>query len=63
MAAIDIPRPAFMDSDELRMFEATAASFLEENATSEQSRNWREAGFVDPSVWRAAGSHVPSASP
>jgi len=56
VAVIDIPRPAFMDDEELRMFEASVDRFLETHAGPEQSRGWRDAGFVDPAVWRAAGA-------
>jgi acyl-CoA dehydrogenase len=55
VAAFDLPRPAFMDTEELRAFERSADRFLDEVAGREQSAHWRAQGSVDREVWRRAG--------
>ena len=55
MPAFDLPRPPFMDTEELRMLEQAADRFLDEHANPEASARWREAGAVDRDVWRRAG--------
>lgn len=56
MAAIDLPRPAFMDSEELRMLEDAMDKFCAEHFTPEKSAHYRAQGFVDREVWLAAGA-------
>lgn len=56
MAAFDLPRPAFMDSEEIRMFEDMVDRFLDEHARVEDLAQWREQGFVDHDTWRKAGA-------
>lgn len=56
MSFIDMARPPFMESDELRMFEDSVGRFLVANAGPDQTRKWREQGFVDRDTWRAAGA-------
>ncbi|WP_157219377.1 acyl-CoA dehydrogenase family protein [Flavisphingomonas formosensis] len=55
MAAFDLPRPAFMDSEELRMFEDAVDRFLDDHASPAETARWREEGAVDRETWRAAG--------
>ncbi|MEA3149692.1 MAG: acyl-CoA dehydrogenase [Gammaproteobacteria bacterium] len=55
MSAFDLPRPAFMDTEELRAFERSADRFLDEVAGREQQAQWREQGSVDRELWRQAG--------
>ena len=55
MAAFDLPRPAFMDSEELRMFEDAVDRFLDHHASTAETARWREEGAVDRETWRAAG--------
>lgn len=55
MAAFDLPRPAFMDSEEIRMFEDMVDRFLDEHASVADLARWREQGFVDHDTWRKAG--------
>ncbi|ABQ68358.1 acyl-CoA dehydrogenase domain protein [Rhizorhabdus wittichii RW1] len=55
MSAIDVARPAHMDSEELRMFEDSVSRFLAAHAGPDRTRHWREQGFVDRDTWRAAG--------
>ena len=47
--------PEYLRGDEVRMFERAAAAFLSDNAGPAQTRSWRDAGFVDESLWRRAG--------
>ena len=44
-----------MDNEDLRMFEDMVDRFLDEHATAEDQRRWREQGFVDHVTWRKAG--------
>lgn len=55
MSAIDLLRPDFMDSDELRMLEDATDRFLDDHADSAALIRWREQGYVDRDTWRAAG--------
>jgi acyl-CoA dehydrogenase len=55
LPAIDLPRPPFMDSEELRMLEDVMDRFCAEHFTPEKSARYREQGFVDRQVWLAAG--------
>lgn len=55
MAAFDLPRPQFMDSEDLRMFEDMVDRFLDENADAVAQRRWREQGYVEQDTWRKAG--------
>ncbi len=55
MAAIDLPRPAFMDTEELRMLEDVMDKFCAEHFTPEKSASYRQQGYVDREVWLAAG--------
>ncbi|MEJ7936022.1 acyl-CoA dehydrogenase family protein [Sphingobium sp. AN558] len=55
MSAIDLLRPDFMDSDELRMLEDATDRFLDDHADSAALTRWREQGYVDRDTWRAAG--------
>lgn len=56
MSAIDLPRPSFMDSEELRMLEDVMDKFCAEHFTPEKSSRYRAQGYVDREVWMAAGA-------
>lgn len=56
MAAFDLARPDFMDTEELRLFQDSVDRFLDEHATPAAVAHWREQGAVDKSVWLAAGA-------
>ena len=45
LAAFDLPRPAFMDDEDLRMFEDMVDRFLDENADPSAQRRWREQAY------------------
>ena len=55
MTAIDVPRPAFMDSEELRIFEGVVDRFLDEHAGPDEIARWRSDGAVHKDVWLKAG--------
>jgi acyl-CoA dehydrogenase len=55
MGAIDLARPKFMDTEELRMFESSVDRFLDEHCGPGQTAQWRVAGCVSPATWRLAG--------
>ncbi|MDB5578569.1 MAG: acyl-CoA dehydrogenase [Bradyrhizobium sp.] len=55
MAAIDLPRPAFMDSEELRLFESSVDRFLDDHCGPAETSRWRSEGSVSTAMWRRAG--------
>lgn len=55
MAAFDLPRPSFMQDEEIALFEASVDRFFDENAGSSVRERWREQGFVEQDFWRKAG--------
>jgi acyl-CoA dehydrogenase len=55
VAAFDLPRPAFMATDELRTFEQSVDRFLDEAAPREVSARWRQEGAVDREMWLRTG--------
>lgn len=54
--AIDVAYPAYMNSEELRMFEDSVSRFLTDHAGPAQTHAWREQGYVDRDTWSAAGT-------
>jgi len=54
--AFDLPRPQFMDAEDLRLLQGTVDRFLDENADTEARARWRQQGYVDQEVWTRAGS-------
>lgn len=56
MPAFDLPRPPYMDTEELRLLQDTVDRFLVDNASPQALADWREQGFVDRAVWRRAGA-------
>lgn len=55
MAAFDLPRPGFMDNEDIRIFEDMVDKFLDEHADPTAQRRWREQGYVEHDTWRKAG--------
>jgi acyl-CoA dehydrogenase len=55
MSVLDVARPPFMDSDELRIFEGAVDRFLDEHASPYETARWRREGAVDKDVWLKAG--------
>ena len=56
MAVLDVPRPDFLDEEEIRMFEDSARRFFEEHAPPEVTASWRRNGVVDRDMWTKAGA-------
>lgn len=56
MPAFDLPRPRFMDAEDLRLLQGTVDRFLDENADAEARARWRQQGYVDRAVWTRAGA-------
>jgi acyl-CoA dehydrogenase len=55
LAAFDLPRPTFMDTEELRLLEHAADRFFDEQAGPVERARWRAEGAVDRATWRKAG--------
>ena len=55
MAAIDLKTPAFLDEEDLRIFEEGARRFLAAEATPEAVQRWRKDGMVERDLWKRAG--------
>src|SRR5277367_6208845 len=55
MPAIDLPRPRFMDSEDLRIFESSVDRFLDDHCGPAETAKWRTQGSVGPATWRRAG--------
>lgn len=55
MTALNVPRPPFMESEELRIFEGIVDRFLEEHASVADTARWRTDGAVGKEVWLKAG--------
>jgi acyl-CoA dehydrogenase len=55
MAAIDLPRPSYMDHDELRIFEDSVDRFLDDHASPSDVARWRADGSPGTALWRLAG--------
>lgn len=55
MSVLNVPPPAFMQDEEIRMFEASVARFFDEHAPPERTARWRAEGQVEREFWREAG--------
>src|SRR3546814_18004148 len=55
MSVLSIRKPAFMELDELNIFEHSVARFLDTHATPTETASWRTAGAVPAQLWRQAG--------
>jgi acyl-CoA dehydrogenase len=55
MAVLDVQRPAFMQDDEIRMFEDAVGKFFDQHATPEAVARWRRNKVVDRDMWTRAG--------
>lgn len=56
MPVLNLARPPFMDSEELRIFEDAADRFLDEHAGLAERARWRAEGAVNKEMWRKAGA-------
>ncbi|HET8880876.1 MAG TPA: acyl-CoA dehydrogenase family protein [Solimonas sp.] len=55
MSVLSLAKPAFMQIDELNIFERAVARFLDVHATPADTARWRADGAVPPALWRQAG--------
>jgi acyl-CoA dehydrogenase len=53
---LKVEKPAFMDVEELNIFEQSVGRFFDEYAPREETRRWRQQGAVDRELWRRAGA-------
>jgi acyl-CoA dehydrogenase len=56
MPALNMPRAAWRDDEELNMFADAVAGFFQKEAPPEVVAKWREQGIVDRDVWTKAGA-------
>ncbi len=56
MSVLNIPAPAFMEEDEVRIFSDSVARFFADHAPPERTAKWREQGQVDREFWAEAGA-------
>lgn len=52
---LKVPKPFFMDVEELNIFEQSVGRFVETHAAREDTLRWREEGSVGRELWRKAG--------
>lgn len=55
MATINVPKPTFMEREDLTIFENMVDRFLKDHASPEQLAEWRNIGHVPLDLWRKAG--------
>jgi acyl-CoA dehydrogenase len=55
MSILNVPRPAFMDDEEIVLFEDAVSRFLDAEAPPQRVQSWREAGMVERDFWTTAG--------
>ena len=56
MPAIDVPKPAFMEDEEISIFADAVGKFYEKHAPEKRVLQWREDGQVERDFWREAGA-------
>lgn len=55
MSVLDVPGPAFMQDEEIRMFSDSVGKFFDEHAPPSRTAKWRADGIVEREFWREAG--------
>jgi acyl-CoA dehydrogenase len=55
MPAIDIERPDYLASEDIRIFEQSVAKFLDDRVPESRAAKWRTDGVVDRAMWRETG--------
>ncbi|MCP9222021.1 acyl-CoA dehydrogenase family protein [Erythrobacter sp. LQ02-29] len=55
MPVIDVPKPEFMEDEEIAIFSDAVGKFLERAAPEKRVAGWREAGQVERAFWGEAG--------
>ncbi|MDR3513000.1 MAG: acyl-CoA dehydrogenase family protein [Caulobacteraceae bacterium] len=52
---LQVDKPAFMDEEELTLFEDAASRFFDRHADADTVARWRKNGIVDREMWTKAG--------
>jgi acyl-CoA dehydrogenase len=55
MGVLNVEKPAFMDIEELNIFEAAVGRFFDDHGTPADVQRWRDNGVVDRKLWNIAG--------
>jgi acyl-CoA dehydrogenase len=55
VSILDVPPPAFMADEEIRIFSDSVGKFFDEHAPPERTAKWREDGMVERAFWKEAG--------
>lgn len=55
MAVLDVPEPAYMQDEELRLFSDAVGKFFDQKAPAKRIAKWRADGQVEAEFWREAG--------
>jgi len=55
MGPLNTPSPSFMAEEEITLFRASVARFLDDVAAPAKLATWRQAGLVPTSAWQRAG--------
>ena len=55
MSVLNVERPDFMQDEEIRMFEDSAAKFFQQHAPKARVEKWRANNCVDREMWNEAG--------
>jgi acyl-CoA dehydrogenase len=57
MSVLNVPRPAHMIGEEFAIFEDMVGRFIDDHASPQAVRGWRDQGVVDRQIWyKAAGA-------
>jgi acyl-CoA dehydrogenase len=52
---LKVEKPAFMDVEEINIFEQSVGRFFDDYASRDETLRWRQQGAVDRDLWRKAG--------
>jgi acyl-CoA dehydrogenase len=55
MNILEVPPPAFMADEEMRIFSDSVGKFFDEHAPPERTAKWRQDGMVERAFWKEAG--------
>jgi len=55
MSVVDVPKPEFMQDEEIAIFHDAVGKFFDQKAGEKRIAKWREDGHVEREFWREAG--------
>ncbi len=55
MNILEVPPPAFMEDEEIRIFADSVGRFFDQHAPPERTAQWRRDGMVERAFWKEAG--------